>query len=89
MDSKLYQQTPPEIDLERGRKTSSGACGFQLLIFIPIQVNSRFQRAYDDLIKEAGNDYIADIQMKESWWYGYVGTVHCTYLKATVYPVAK
>ena len=70
--------------------TSSGpvvtaeACGFQLLLFIPIMVNSRLERAYQALREHAPGAALADIEMSERWSYGLVGTVYCTTLRGRV-----
>jgi hypothetical protein len=64
------------------REISAEACGFQLLLFIPIRTNGRMQRAYQALETQAGGDYITDVQVQESWTYLFVGTNYCTALKA-------
>ena len=64
---------------------SSGACGFQLLLLIPIGINSRQTRAYDALVQNAGGAALTDVKMRERWFYGFVGTGYCTELTATVY----
>lgn len=64
------------------RTITAEACGFQLLLFIPISINSRLERAYQDLKKQAGSDYITDVEVQERWQYGFVGTSHCTTLQA-------
>ena len=53
-----------------------------MLLVIPIMVNSRTQRAYDDLVEQAKGDFITDVEVKESWTYGFVGTGYCTELRA-------
>lgn len=65
------------------REISASACGFQLLLFIPINVNDRLDRAYQVLRGQAGGDTITNVQMQENWTYAFVGTVYCTSLKAT------
>lgn len=74
------------IDTYRGRKISATASGFQLLLFIPISVNSRQERAWNQLLAQAGGDYVTNIKINESWTYGFVGTVYRTTLEATAYP---
>lgn len=70
---------------QRSRNVSSSACGFQLLMFIPIRINSRFQRAYDQLATLAAGDPIGEIQVQEFWRYAFLGTSYCTQLVAKVY----
>ncbi len=73
-------------DAERGREISAEACGFKLLLWIPIRVNSRAQRAYESLNEQARGDYVADVMVQERWFYGLVGTGYCTKLVAVAYP---
>lgn len=65
------------------REISAQACGFQLLLFIPISINSRQQRAYAELKEKANGALITNIRVQESWYYAVVGTGYCTTLKAT------
>ena len=74
------------VDQSKGRKISASASGFQLLLFIPISINSRLETAYQNLQAQAGGDQIADIKVTESWTYAFVGTVYRTTLEATAYP---
>ena len=74
------------VDFTKQEKFSSSASGFQLLLFIPIEINSRHQRAYQDLRNQAGKDYLTNIRITESWTYAFVGTVYTTKLEATAYP---
>lgn len=74
------------IDTYRGRNISATASGFQLLLFIPISVNSRHERAWKALLAQAGGDYVTNVKINESWTYGFVGTVYRTTLEATAYP---
>lgn len=64
------------------REIEGTACGFQLLLFIPIRINSRLERAYKELEDQANGDYVTDVQVRETWSYGLVGTGYCTDLKA-------
>jgi len=82
---RLHDNTSANIDLSQSRPISSRGCGFQLLLVIPISVNSRLERAYDSLARQADGWVIGDIQIQESWWYGYVGTIYCTHIKARAY----
>lgn len=58
------------------------ACGFQLLLFIPIALNSRLERAYGALQTQADGAVITDVEVQEDWTYGFVGTSYCTRLRA-------
>lgn len=82
---QLHTTKPLDISYQRSRNISSSACGFQLLMFIPIRVNSRFQRAYDQLVTLAAGDPIGEIRVQEFWRYAFIGTSYCTQLVAKVY----
>ncbi len=77
------------VDWSRGRHLVAGARGFQLFLFIPIMTNSRHERAYQALLKEADGDFITDIKVQEFWWYAYIGTIYSTKMEATAYPRLK
>jgi len=66
----------------QARDLSAKACGFQLLLFIPININDRQLRAYESLKKQAAGDYLTDLQWHDEWFYGFVGTGYCTTLTA-------
>ena len=70
------------IPVGNAREVSGSACGFQLLLFIPININDRLQRANNELNAAAAGDFVTDVQIQESWSYAFVGTTHCTTLKA-------
>ncbi len=78
---KLYENVK-----DKGREVSASASGFQLLLFIPININDRQERAYESLKAQAGSGYITDVKIKESWTYAFVGTSYKTTMTATVYP---
>lgn len=75
-----------EVDLSQGREVTGKSCGFQLFLVIPININGRFEEAYDQLKGQAGRDLMANLRIEESWTYAFVGTVYCTKLMATAYP---
>ncbi len=74
------------VDTAKGRQISASASGFQLLLLIPININSRHERAFESLKSQAGGDQIADIKIRESWAYAFVGTVYTTTIEATAFP---
>lgn len=78
---KLYENSK-----DKGKEISATASGFQLLLFIPIEINDRHKRAYDLLKAQANDGYITDVKVQESWSYAFVGTVYTTTITATVYP---
>ena len=78
---KLYENVT-----DKGKTITASASGFQLLLFIPIDINDRQQRAYQMLEAQAGGGYITDVKIKEEWTYALVGTSYKTTMTATVYP---
>ena len=86
LNSTNSQVEHTNINFNKGREITASASGFQLLLFIPIQINTRHQRAQQLLEAAAGGRYITDTKIQESWTYAFVGTVYTTTLKATVYP---
>ncbi|HEX5710675.1 MAG TPA: hypothetical protein VFX68_04950 [Sulfuricurvum sp.] len=71
---------------DKGRTITGSASGFQLLLLIPINVNTRHESAYGQLLAQANGDYITDVKIQESWSYAFVGTVYTTTITATAYP---
>ena len=74
-----------EIDASTGRSIKASASGFQLLLFIPININDRQERAYQSLLAQAGGDYVTNVAVNESWIWAFLGTVYKTTLTATAY----
>lgn len=78
-----------KIDFSKGRPINASASGFQLFLFIPININDRHDQAYQLLRAMAGNDYISNVKIQEEWTYALVGTVYKTTINATAYPYKK
>jgi hypothetical protein len=87
----LKSVSAKDIDKTIARPISGEACGFELFMLIPIRTNSRLERAFEELQKNARNDIIADVTIEETWRYGFVGTKYCTILEAKAYqrPASK
>lgn len=83
---KFGPMTGGKYDASRGRQITAEACGFQLLLVIPINTNNRAERAFRSLRNQAGNDFVTDVKVRERWTYAFVGTVYCTAMEATAYP---
>lgn len=77
----------PNYDASRPRKITADSSGFQLLLFIPIGINGRHEKAWEALKKQAGGDYIADVTIKDTWTYALVGTIYSVEMEANAYPV--
>jgi hypothetical protein len=83
---KFTTEPNQPYDATKGRSVTSKACGFQLLLVIPISINDRADRAYADLVNEANGDYLTSIKVQEKWYYAFVGTMYCTEMQAMAYP---
>ncbi|MBI1823339.1 MAG: hypothetical protein HY200_01800 [Nitrospirae bacterium] len=84
---RFGELSEPKYDVTKPKIVSSSACGFQLLLLIPINVNSRARLAYDSLVEQAGPDYVVkNIKVQEKWYYALIGTVYCTEFEGTAYP---
>ncbi len=86
LDGDNQQVDLSSIDFTKGRDLSASASGFQLLLLIPININDRHERAFQMLRGQAGNDYITDIKIEESWAWGFVGTLYKTTIEAKAFP---
>jgi hypothetical protein len=76
------------VNVDQGRKLSASGCGFQLLMFIPIGVNGRAERAFESIKEMADkNTVLADVKIRERWNYAFIGTVYCTDIQAVAYPL--
>lgn len=71
-----------DVPVGESRPITAEACGMQLLLFIPIGVNNRLERAYNSLQSQAGGAIITDVKVNERWVYRFVGTSYCTELQA-------
>ena len=70
VDPKLYANNKGE-----GRTISAEASGFQLLLFIPIGVNDRTERAYADAIRSVpGATGLINVTYSEDWFWWVIGT---------------
>ena len=72
--------------------TTSGqgsACGFSLFGVIPIAVNDRAQRAYDEALKASGGTGLTDVNVTERWYWAYIGVVFCTDIDGVGYTAAQ
>jgi hypothetical protein len=79
-----------KIDRNKGEMLESSAGGFQLMLFIPLGINSRYERAYADLKAQAGPDrMLSEVSVAEWWYYAVIGTVYETKRTAMAYPKIK
>lgn len=82
----IDNRVPANINRENAQVVTGTAAGFQLLLFFPLNVNSRQARAWKQLQEKAGDAYITDVEIQESWKYGFVGTLYRTTFRAKAYP---
>ncbi len=83
---RIGDTVPPDVDRTQGRAVFGTATGYQILACIPYDNNDRHARAYRQLKQNAGDAYITDVAVKESWTYLGVGTAYTTTFRATAYP---
>ena len=70
VDPKLYADKKAE-----GRTISGEASGFQLLLFIPMGLNSRSERAYENALKSVpGATSLINVTYSEDWYWWIIGT---------------
>ena len=74
----------PPSPLQTLDERRGGACGFLLLGFIPIGVNSRTERAYAAAL-EPGDRGLADTELKYSWWLVPGGILLCSVVWGVAY----
>ena len=74
------------IDRSAGHPISAEASGFQLLLWIPIGVNERHEKAWQQLRRQAPNQFITDIKVQDSWTYALIGTIYTVRMEAIAYP---
>ena len=86
LDQPAGVASAQKFDMTQGRTVKAEGCGFQLWLFIPIVTNQRAAIAYRSLKAQAGNGYLTDIRVQETWTYAFVGTLYCTIMEGTVYP---
>jgi hypothetical protein len=79
---QLGTKSSEPVPIGTERVITAEACGFQLLLFIPIRINDRLERAYKKIESQASGDFITDVRVQESWGWRFVGTSYCTTLHA-------
>lgn len=52
------------------RTIKAEACGFRLLLLIPIYIDGRAERAYREFEEQAAGDFITNVQVRERWIWG-------------------
>lgn len=75
-----------KLDLTRGERLEVSARGMQLLLFFPLGVNGRYERAMEELQSIAGKRVLTDVRIEERWNYAFIGTIYSTTISATAYP---
>jgi hypothetical protein len=65
-----------------GRASGSG-CGLALFGVIPLGVNSRTERAYQEALKRGGTGLIETELQNQWWWVPFLGLVYCTAIRGT------
>jgi len=60
------------------REGKGSACGVNLFGLIPIGVNDRAERAYQQALTNAGASGLTETTVTDRWYYIYVGMMVCT-----------
>jgi hypothetical protein len=85
-DFTTFAPTPPK-HFEKLGQASGSACGSMLLFaapvaFIPLDLNDRVQRAYDNAVGSVpGATGLIDATMQEDWFWWGLGTNRCVTVK--------
>lgn len=86
LGSRSSQTLPPKN--ASVREIQAQACGWRLLL-IGHGIRNHAARAYQDLLAQAQGDYIAEVQVEQSWTNAIVYRQWCTQLKAKAYHAAR
>lgn len=86
LGSRSNQPLPPKNAV--ARPIEAEACGWNFLI-IGSGMRDHAARAYQDLLAKAAGDYIADVQVEESWTSMLFVRSWCTSLKAQAYRLSR
>jgi hypothetical protein len=73
----------PPADFQGAERSEGSGCGFLLFDLIPIAVNDRLQRGYDEAVRRAEATALADAEITTRWYYAGFGTVVCTDVAGT------
>ena len=60
-----------------------GACGVLLFGLIPINVNDRTRRAYEQAVANGNGTALVDTEIRDRWYYLYIGEMLCTDVQGT------
>jgi hypothetical protein len=74
-------------DATKPRDIEGEACGFRLFDLIPIQWETIYTTANDNLRSQAPRSYITDVELQIYWRFAVVGTIRCAVLRAKAYPL--
>lgn len=77
----LYDET-------KVRQVEGRGCGFTLS-GIPVTTDEVYERAYDDLRREAPFEYLGEIEAQPYWRYAVIGVFHCVRLVASAYEIPE
>ena len=78
--------TPP-VGAMITHKAHGEACGVNLFGVIPIGVNDRAQRAYDEAVEGADATGLTDTKITDRWAWVFVGEKFCTIVHGNGYRV--
>lgn len=72
----------PPTHYERLGTTTGEGCGALLLNLVPIEMNSRVERAYADALRRTpGATALLSVDLTENWYWFVIGVSHCVMLE--------
>jgi len=74
---------PPLAQPRPAGLTSGSACGMMVLGLVPVRMNSRTVRAYEEAARLANASALSDTAISTHWYWAVVGTVHCADVDGT------
>ncbi len=75
----------PPTDYVATTTGRGSACGLNLFGVIPLGVNDRAERAYDEALQASGGTGLTDVSVTERWYWIYVGDTFCTDIEGMGY----
>jgi len=65
-------------------ESEGNSVGMLLFGLIPINQNSRFEKAYDEAVQKLGGDRLLNPTIEERWWWGFIMDGFVFTVKGTV-----
>jgi hypothetical protein len=79
----VHLAPPPPAQYAVVAPSSGTACGLLLFGVIPIGVNDRNRRAYDEAVEEARATSLIDTTVRTRWYWTPLGSLQCNDIEGT------